>query len=64
LIFFRQHGDVVLEGVWDPEFLAADIGYALVGVPVLIFGKSFVDTVVKILVVGEDDMATNIIELH
>ena len=33
------------------------------GVPVLGARESLIDAVVKVLVVGEDDMATNIVEL-
>jgi hypothetical protein len=43
--------------------LAADIGDALVGVPVFVFRERLVDAVVKVLVVGEDDMATDVVEL-
>jgi hypothetical protein len=35
----------------------------LVGVPVLRLGQGLVDAVVKVLVVGEDDMATDVVEL-
>jgi len=34
-----------------------------VGEPVVVVGESLVDAVVKVLVVGEDDMATDIVEL-
>jgi hypothetical protein len=53
-----------LEGVWHPEVLAADIGDALVGVPILLFWECFIDAVVKVLVVGENDMATDVVELE
>jgi hypothetical protein len=43
--------------------LAADVGDTLVGVPVLVAGQSLVDAVVKVLVVGEDDMAADVVEL-
>jgi hypothetical protein len=43
--------------------LAADVGDALVGVPVLVAGQGLVDAVVKVLVVGEDDMAADVVEL-
>ena len=33
------------------------------GVPVVVVWKSFVDAVIEILVVGEDNMATNIVQL-
>jgi len=32
-------------------------------VPVRLVGQGFVDAVVEVLVVGEDDMAANIVEL-
>jgi hypothetical protein len=34
-----------------------------VGIPVIILGESLVDAVVEVLVVGEDDVAANIVEL-
>jgi hypothetical protein len=34
-----------------------------VGVPVGLFGESLVDAVVEVLVVGEDNVATDIVEL-
>jgi hypothetical protein len=43
--------------------LAAHVGDALVGVPVLVLGERLVDAVVKVLVVREDDMATDVVEL-
>jgi hypothetical protein len=43
--------------------LAADVGDALVGVPVVLLGQRLVDAVVEVLVVGEDDMATDVVEL-
>jgi len=64
LVLLWQDGDVVLEWVWDPEIFAAHIGNTLVGIPVLGLGQRLVDTVVKVLVVGEDDMATDIVELR
>jgi hypothetical protein len=64
LLFLGQHGDVVLERIWNPQTLASDVGDALVGIPVVFFGKGFIDAVVEVLVVGEDDMATDIVELE
>jgi hypothetical protein len=52
-----------LEGVRHPEVLIAHIGDALVRVPVRLFGQCLVDAVVKILVVGEDDVAADVVEL-
>jgi hypothetical protein len=34
-----------------------------VGVPVRLVGEGFIDAVVEVLVVGEDDMAADIVEL-
>jgi hypothetical protein len=34
-----------------------------VGVPVVVVGERLVDAVVEVLVVGEDDMATDVVEL-
>jgi hypothetical protein len=44
--------------------LAANVGDTLVRVPVIGFGESLVDAVVEVLVVGENDVATNIVELQ
>ena len=33
------------------------------GEPVVVVGESLVDAVVKVLVVGKDDMATDVVEL-
>jgi hypothetical protein len=43
--------------------LAANIGDTLVTVPVVIAGESFVDAVVKVLVVRENDVPADIKEL-
>lgn len=63
LVLLGQNGDVVLEGVGDPEALVADVGDTLVVVPVILLGQSLVEDVVEVLVVREDDVATNIVEL-
>jgi hypothetical protein len=63
LVLLGQHGNVVLEGVGDPEALVADVGDALVGVPVVLLGESLVDAVIEVLVVGEDDVTTDIVQL-
>jgi len=34
-----------------------------VGVPVFLLGKGLIDAVVEVLVMGEDDMAADIVEL-
>ena len=61
LVLLGQNGDVVLEGVGDPEALVADVGDTLVGEPVILLGESLVDAVVEVLVVGEDDVTTDIV---
>jgi hypothetical protein len=43
--------------------LAADVGHTLVGEPVVVVGEGLVDAVVEVFVVGEDDMATDVVEL-
>jgi hypothetical protein len=43
--------------------LAADVGDTLVGEPVVVVGKGLIDAIVEVLVVGEDDMATDVVEL-
>lgn len=63
LLFLRKDRNVVLEGVWDPEALVANIRDALVFVPVVRVGQGLVEAVVKVLVVGEDDVSTNIEQL-
>ena len=63
LVVLVQHGQVVLEWVGDPLALAADVGDTLVGEPVIVVGEGLVDAVVEVLVVGEDDMATDVVEL-
>lgn len=61
LVLLGQHGDVVLERVGHPEALAADIGNALVGVPVVVLGQGLIDAIVEVFVVGEDYMTANIV---
>jgi hypothetical protein len=43
--------------------LAANVGDTLVGEPILILGESLVDAVVEVLVVGKDNVTTDIVEL-
>lgn len=64
LVLLGKHGDVVLERVGNPLALAAHIGDTLVVVPVIGLGESLIEAVVEVLVVGEDDMATNVVELQ
>ena len=63
LLLLGQHGDVVLEGVGDPFVLAADVGDTLVSVPVLLLGEGLVDAVIEVLVVGEDNVAADVVQL-
>ena len=63
LVVFGQHGNVVLEGVGDPEALVADVGDALVVVPVAFVREGFVDAVVEVFVVREDYVAADVVEL-
>jgi hypothetical protein len=44
--------------------LAADVGDALMCEPVIVVGERLVNAVVEVLVVGEDDMATDVVELQ
>lgn len=64
LVILVKHGDVVLEGVRDPAALAADVGDTLVGVPVIFLGKSLIDAVVEVFVVGKDDVSADIVKLE
>lgn len=64
LILLGQHGNVVLEGVGNPEALVTNVGDTLVGEPVILLGESLVDAVVEVLVVREDDVTTDIVELY
>lgn len=51
LVILRQHRDVVLKWVWNPEALALDVRHPLVSVPVGLVGQCLVDAVVEVLVV-------------
>ena len=63
LLLLGKHGDVVLEGVRDPLALATDVRDTLVAVPVILLRKSLVDTVIEVLVVGEDNVTSDVVEL-
>ena len=63
LLFFGQHRDIILERVRDPQIFTPHIGDTLVCKPIRLFRQSFVDAVIKVLVMGEDDMAANIVKL-
>lgn len=63
LVILGKHGDVVLERVGDPKALVPNIRDSLVVKPVVFVGERLVQAVIKVLVVGEDDMTTNIVEL-
>lgn len=60
LLLLGQHGDIVLEGVRNPLTLVPDARDALVRAPVGGLWQRLVETVVKVLVVGEDDMPTHV----
>ena len=64
LILLGHHRDVVLDGVGNPVALVAGVRDALVVIPVILVWQGLVQAVVEVLVVGEDDMATNIVELN
>jgi hypothetical protein len=63
LVLLGQHRDVVLERVGHPEALVAHVRDTLVRVPVILLGQGLVNAVVEVLVVGEDDVAADIVEL-
>lgn len=63
LVLLGQHGDVVLEGVGDPEALVADVGDSLVVEPVVLLGQGLIEAVIEVLVVGEDNVTANIVQL-
>lgn len=63
LVLLGQHGNVVLEGVGDPEALVADIGDTLVIEPVILLGQGLVEAVIEVFVVGEDNVTANIVQL-
>ena len=58
-----EHGNVVLERVGDPLAAETHVGDALVLEPVFVLWEGFVEDVVKVLVVGEDDVAADVKEL-
>jgi hypothetical protein len=64
LLLLGKDRNVVLEGIRDPEVLISDIRDALVLVPVVRVWQGLVEAVIKVFVVGEDDVSTNIEQLH
>lgn len=58
-----ERGNVVLERIWHPFVIEAHVAHALVLVPLLLVGETFVEDVVKVLVMGKDDMTTNVEQL-
>ena len=64
LVFLGKHRNVVLEGIRDPKALVAYVGDALVFVPVFLSGKRLVYAIIEVLVMGENDMAANVIKLR
>jgi len=63
LLLLWQHGNVILERIWDPEVLATNVGDSLMGVPIRLVWEGLVDAVIEVLVVGEDNMAADIVKL-
>lgn len=63
LLLLGKHGDVVLERVGNPFALATNVGDTLVGVPIVILGESLVNAVVEVFVVGENNVATDVVQL-
>ena len=64
LVLLGENGNIVLEGVRHPLALYADVRDTLVVVPVLFLWQGLIQTVIKVFVVGEDDVASNIVELE
>lgn len=58
-----ERGDAVLEGVRYPAVLVSAVRDALVLVPVVWPGQRLVEAVIKVFVVGEDDMTADIVKL-
>lgn len=62
LILLIKHGNVVLERIGHPAVLVVRVGNTLVFIPVLVSGEGFLEAVVEIFVMGEDDMASYVEE--
>jgi len=52
-----------LKGIRDPQVLATNVRYALMSVPVIWIGESFVNAVIEILVVREKNVTADVVEL-
>jgi hypothetical protein len=63
LLLLGQHGNVVLERVRNPNALVANIRDSLVFEPIGRFGKGFVEDIVEVFVVGEDDVSADVEQL-
>lgn len=63
LVLLGQHRNIVLEWVRDPEALVTDVRDALVVEPVILLGQSLVEAVIKVFVVGEDNVTADIVQL-
>jgi hypothetical protein len=53
-----------LERVRHPKTFATNVRDSLVCEPIVVFGKGFIDAIVEVFVVGEDDMTANVIKLE
>lgn len=63
LLLLGQHGNVILEGIRNPASMVADVGDTLVLVPVGGVGQGFIEAIVEVFVVREDDVTADIEEL-
>lgn len=63
LFMLGKHGDIVLERIRNPLALATNVGDTLVSVPVVRLGKSFINAVIKVFVVREDNVTANVVQL-
>ena len=52
-----------MKGIRDPQVLATNVRYALMSVPVIWIGESFVNAVIEILVVREKNVTADVVEL-
>jgi hypothetical protein len=60
LFLFWEHADIVLVGVRYPKSFRSNVRDAFMSEPIIGLGKSFIQRVVKILVMRENDMSSNL----